>query len=125
MALGSEELLRQVVVNLIMNALQAMTKGGAITVGIDRVVREPPLGMDLPAGPYARLRVQDQGPGMDSKVLQRIFEPFFTTKNIGEGTGLGLSVAWGIVRDHHGFIDVDSVIGQGTRFDVFLPVPER
>jgi signal transduction histidine kinase len=68
-----------------------------------------------------RLAIQDQGPGIASEDLPHIFEPFFTTKAVGEGTGLGLSVCYGIVQEHGGFIEVESAVGAGTRFSVFLP----
>jgi signal transduction histidine kinase len=72
-------------------------------------------------GEYVCLRVRDTGPGIQPEVLSHIFEPFFTTKDVGEGTGLGLAVAYGIVRDHGGRITVESSTGHGAVFDVFLP----
>ena len=74
---------------------------------------------------HALLEVEDQGAGMPEHVVSRVFEPFFTTKGVGEGTGLGLSVAYGMVRDHGGFMQVESEPGRGSRFSVFLPVGAR
>jgi signal transduction histidine kinase len=76
-------------------------------------------------GDYVRLDVVDEGSGIASEVLPHIFEPFFTTKGVGEGTGLGLSVSYGIVRDHGGWIAVDTAPGKGSRFSVFLPARAR
>jgi two-component system, NtrC family, sensor kinase len=72
-------------------------------------------------GTYVRLAVEDAGKGIDPAVLPRVFEPFFTTKDVGEGTGLGLSVSYGIIREHGGWIEVESKVGVGSRFSVFLP----
>jgi two-component system, NtrC family, sensor kinase len=120
-ARGDSGLLQQVLLNLLMNAVQAMNRPGAITVSSSTVEVTPPPGLNLPAGRYARLEVEDQGPGIPGEVLRRIFEPFFTTKEVGEGTGLGLSVVWGIVREHDGWIEVHNVPQGGARFDVYLP----
>ncbi|MEZ4311906.1 MAG: ATP-binding protein [Polyangiaceae bacterium] len=70
---------------------------------------------------YLWVRVEDTGEGIAGDVIEHVFEPFFTTKDVGEGTGLGLSVSYGIVEDHGGFIDVQSKVGEGSRFTVFLP----
>ena len=114
--------LHQVVVNLVSNAAQAIGGGvGRITVGI--------LGTSEPlssphrdrAGPAVCLSVADTGCGIDEAILDRIFEPFFTTKDVGDGTGLGLSVVHGIVTGHGGNITVESGLGQGTRFNNYLP----
>jgi two-component system, NtrC family, sensor kinase len=120
-ARGDSGLLQQVLLNLLMNAVQAMDRPGAITVSTTTSEATPPPGLNLPAGRYAHLQVEDQGPGIPTEVLRRIFEPFFTTKEVGEGTGLGLSVVWGIVREHDGWIEVHNVPEGGARFDVYLP----
>ena len=73
-------------------------------------------------GDFARIDVRDEGVGISKDQLHHIFDPFFTTKEVGEGTGLGLSIAYGIVEDHGGWIEVESVVGKGSRFSVFLPL---
>src|SRR5207245_176256 len=79
------------------------------------------MNFEARTGEYVRLRVSDTGHGMPPEVRQRIFEPFFTTKDTGKGTGLGLAMVFGIVKQHHGWIVCDSAVNQGTCFDVFLP----
>ncbi len=113
------EQIEQVLTNLVMNALQALREGGAVTVSISRETAVDP--QQTSAEDCVVLHVDDTGPGMPSQVAARVFEPFFTTKGIGEGTGLGLSVAYGIVREHGGFLSVSSVVGQGSRFSIHLP----
>jgi len=116
--------IEQVVLNLLVNARDAMPDGGQLLIELDQVVLSKPEGTStvaIPAGRYARLRFTDSGHGMRADVRERIFEPFFTTKPVGEGTGLGLSVVYGIVRQHEGFIDVVSAPGDGTRFTIYLP----
>jgi CheY-like chemotaxis protein len=117
---------QQVLMNLCTNAWQAMdNQAGEVTVAL-RVVDidvAHALGLEgLTSGRYACLSVTDNGPGMDPGTLRRIFEPFFTTKPPGTGTGLGLAVVHGIVKTHRGAIDVSSAPGEGTRFDVYLPL---
>ncbi len=123
---------QQVVINLATNAMQAMRDGpGRIGIRLDAVRLDAALADEHPAlramiekhaGNAVRLAVSDEGPGMDEATRARIFEPFFTTKPVGEGTGLGLSVVHGIVKDHEGAITVASQPGKGTTFTVYLPV---
>lgn len=119
--------LDQAVTNLVVNAIHAMSQPGRVTLSVEMRRVTPPA--DLGGGPddYLRLAVRDQGSGIAPDVLPHIFEPFFTTKDVGEGTGLGLSVSYGIVRDHGGWITVDSAPGRGSTFNIYLPpvVPER
>jgi two-component system NtrC family sensor kinase len=103
--------LNQVLVNIIVNAVQAMPRGGRLTVET------------RPEEDHLSLIIEDTGVGMTEDVLKQIFTPFFTTKEIGQGTGLGLAVAHGIVTSHGGSIDVKSTAGAGTRFEIRLPVP--
>ncbi len=117
--------LEQVLINLVVNARDAMPEGGMIRIdtGSSRLVE--PLTRDrasVPAGDYTVIRVTDQGVGIPPDQLQKIFEPFFTTKRVGEGTGLGLSTAYGIVKQSGGFIFVDSAVGKGTSFTLYFPV---
>lgn len=119
--------LEQVIVNLAVNARDAMAEkgGGALTiqtysVRADQVAE---LGSDiLPVADYSALSVTDTGCGIPSHVLGKVFEPFFTTKEVGKGTGLGLSTVYGIVKQSGGFIFADSKVGEGTRFVIYLPV---
>jgi two-component system, NtrC family, sensor kinase len=111
--------IQQVVTNLVMNAIQAMGNGGQVCVRMGNQTR----GAETDAAPsnHAFLCVEDQGTGITPEDLEHIFEPFFTTKHVGEGTGLGLSIAEGIIREHGGWMEVDSRPGEGSRFTVFLP----
>lgn len=112
--------LQQVLTNLVMNAIQASPDGGRVEVALHAAVQAPPPEHDHPPGSRWRIDVRDQGPGIPEELRERIFEPFFTTKEVGEGTGLGLTVTHGIVTDHDGWIEVDDE-GPGTTFRVFLP----
>jgi signal transduction histidine kinase len=114
-------LVQQVILNLVMNALQAMSRPGTVRLTTTREHAVPPAGVEAVSGEYVRLSVEDGGKGIDAAVLPRVFEPFFTTKDVGEGTGLGLSVSYGIIREHGGWIEVESRVGVGSRFSVFLP----
>jgi signal transduction histidine kinase len=121
LALVEQHQLEQVISNLVVNGLQATTGHGSITVAMKRARVRPPAELGMDEGEYLSIEVVDQGAGMSAQLLTRIFDPFFTTKAIGEGTGLGLSVAYGIARDHGGWIDAASEPGRGSRFAVHLP----
>ena len=118
--------IEQVLFNLYVNAADAMPGGGNLTIKTmnmthkdiqDKVYNPKP-------GKYALLTVADSGIGMDDETMERIFDPFFTTKEMGRGTGLGLASAYGIIKSHGGYIDVDSKKGQGSTFNIYLPVSE-
>jgi len=116
--------LEQVVINLSVNAAQAMPGGGTITLRTENFRLEPAAAHavpGLPPGDYVLLTVSDTGLGMDAATLAHIYEPFFTTKKVGEGSGLGLAVVFGIVREHKGHIACDSEVGVGTTFRVYFP----
>ncbi|MBF5045973.1 HAMP domain-containing histidine kinase [Aggregicoccus sp. 17bor-14] len=114
--------LQQVLTNLVMNGVQAMHRPGCVRVRVREQHRPLPETPDGPALDWVCLSVEDEGPGIPADVLPHIFEPFFTTKDVGEGTGLGLSVSYGLVQDHGGFIEVESAVNDGgTRFHVYLP----
>lgn len=115
----------QVIVNLVVNARDAMPQGGAITVTTGNWAQKNTIlrGQDeMPPGDYVMIEVQDTGTGIPKDVLAHIFEPFFTTKEVGQGTGLGLSTVYGIVRQTGGFIGVETEVGKGTKFIIYLPV---
>ena len=116
--------LEQVLLNLAVNARDAMPHGGTLTINTDQVLPDQVWGPEhVPrsARTYVRLRVHDTGAGIDSAAKPKIFEPFFTTKPVGQGTGLGLSTVYGIVHQSGGTIAVESAVGQGTTMTVFLP----
>jgi signal transduction histidine kinase len=104
--------IEQVLINMIHNAIQAMPEGGKLFVGLTQTNN------------MAQVIIQDNGKGIPPEDLKRIFDPFFTTKPEGEGTGLGLSVSYGIIANHNGRIDVESEVGQGTKFTIFLPLSQ-
>lgn len=117
--------LEQVIMNLVVNARDAMPEGGIIRIDTEALTLKEELRRDravVPAGEYALIRVSDSGIGIPPERLQKIFEPFFTTKRTGEGTGLGLSTAYGIVKQSGGFIFVDSTEGEGSIFQLYFPI---
>jgi PAS domain S-box-containing protein len=114
----------QVIMNLCVNARDAMANGGTLTLTTEEAaVGEDYLRWNPEArvGNYVRLSVHDTGSGMDSETVKRIFEPFFTTKDVGKGTGLGLATVFGIVKQHHGWIEVETTLHEGSTFVVYLP----
>ncbi|RBI84121.1 hybrid sensor histidine kinase/response regulator [Rhodosalinus halophilus] len=118
--------LEQVMMNLVVNARDAMPEGGEIRIETERLTLSEPLRRgraEVPAGDYALVRVTDEGAGIPPEQLDKIFEPFFTTKRTGEGTGLGLSTVYGIVKQTGGFVFADSAPGAGTTFLIYLPIP--
>ena len=118
--------LERVLLNLMVNAGQAMPGGGCLRLS----TRNETIGwqqadhLNLAPGQYVQIRVADNGPGMDESILKHIFDPFFTTKAKGQGTGLGLSCSFGIVKSHHGNLVASSRKGDGAQFDIYLPVSE-
>jgi PAS domain S-box-containing protein len=124
--LGDPSQLHQLIMNLATNAFQAMREHGGIlqvhlnVVEFDQDQTDKPFGLE--SGRYVQITISDTGCGIESTIIDRIFEPYFTTKTREEGTGLGLAMAHGIVKDHGGAIRVESEVGKGTTFDVFLPI---
>jgi PAS domain S-box-containing protein len=121
---GDPTQLHQVLLNLCLNARDAMPAGGALTISAKNFPVDQHYASMTPnakAGPHVLLEVKDTGMGIPREIIDKIFDPFFTTKELGHGTGLGLSTAIGIVKSHGGFLSVESEIGQGTSFKVYLP----
>ncbi len=121
---GSPVHLSKTVMNLVSNAAEALIDGGTVTISsANRYIDKPISGYDdIEEGDYVTLTVSDTGIGIAAKDIERIFEPFYTKKAMGRsGTGLGMAVVWGTVKDHKGYIDVQSTEGQGTRFFIYLP----
>jgi PAS domain S-box-containing protein len=120
--------IQQVLMNLALNAKDAMPKGGDLRIAVTPVNTapqdEPPL-PDMPPGAWVCLSICDTGTGMTKQVQEHLFEPFFTTKEPGKGTGLGLAQVYGIVKQHGGFIGVDTDVGKGTTFTIFLPLVDE
>ncbi|MDZ8052922.1 MAG: PAS domain S-box protein [Aulosira sp. ZfuVER01] len=119
--------IHQVFMNILVNARDAMPNGGNLTISAEnRYLDENYARINLEAhvGSYIVIKISDTGTGIPSELMERIFDPFFTTKEVGKGTGLGLATVLGIVKNHGGFVKVDSEVGKGTQFEVFLPAVE-
>ena len=117
-------MINQVLMNLAVNARDAMPKGGRLLIqtALDEFGTDPATAMPgRPAGRFVRLSVTDTGCGMSPSTLQHVFEPFFTTKEVGKGTGLGLATVYGIIKQHHGWLEVESELGKGSTFLIWLP----
>jgi signal transduction histidine kinase len=116
--------INQVLLNLTVNARDAMPRGGLLTIAADTTTVDEHTARfhpDAKPGQYVLFTVTDTGTGMPPEVVEKVFEPFFTTKEVGKGTDLGPSTAYGIVRSHGGFMTVSSEMGKGTQFKVYLP----
>ncbi len=119
--------IEQVLMNLATNARDAMPDGGSLTIRTERItldnkfIRAHGYGK---IGSYALISVEDIGQGMDEKTKERLFDPFFTTKEVGRGTGLGLSMVYGIIKQHNGYIDIQSELGKGATFKIYLPLTQ-
>jgi signal transduction histidine kinase/ActR/RegA family two-component response regulator len=125
---GDTGMIGQIIMNLSVNARDAMPNGGKLVISVNTVTIDDDYvksHADARAGRFVRLRVTDTGIGMDPVTLPRIFEPFFTTKDVGKGTGLGLATAYGIIKQHEGWIEVNSEPNKGATFDVYFPAREK
>jgi len=116
--------LSQVLTNLVVNAIQATPESGQVAIRTRVVEQMPPPYVGGAVRAWLAIDVEDTGAGMDEATRIRVFEPFYTTKDIGDGTGLGLSVSWGIIREHGGWIDIVSTLGAGSTFTVYIPMAE-
>ena len=112
---------QQVILNMCLNSKEAMPEGGIFKIETFNADVRETGGLSLRQGRYSAVRISDTGHGMDEETKQRIFEPFFTTKGLLEHTGLGLSIAYSIIKHHNGYIRVDSAPGQPTIFTIYLP----
>ena len=115
------DLIKQVIMNMLVNAQHAIEEEGSITVRSRRCPKPKTPGAGRRAVPMVEISIIDTGCGIPEKNLQRIFDPFFTSKEVGKGTGLGLSVSHGIVKAHGGTIEVESTVGEGSTFRIYLP----
>ncbi|MFP4146010.1 MAG: ATP-binding protein [Phycisphaeraceae bacterium] len=113
--------IQQVLTNLLENALYAVGEHGEIRVGVESAAARPPVGVETQAERFLRVTVADDGMGIAEEDHGSIFDPFYTTKEVGKGTGLGLSITYGIIREHGGWIDVVSKLGEGSRFTFYIP----
>ncbi|HEY4125353.1 MAG TPA: ATP-binding protein [Rhizomicrobium sp.] len=121
---ADEAQISNAIINLVVNARDAMPKGGTVTISTSNETTLEPASLGtaiMPPGEYVRIEVADTGTGITPEILTKIFDPFFTTKEVGQGTGLGLATVYGIVKQTGGFITVDSEVGRGTAFRIFLP----
>ncbi|MBS2039834.1 PAS domain S-box protein [bacterium] len=124
---GDPTQLQQVLLNLCVNARDAMPEGGRLTLRAEnRMLDQQYCGLvaEAKAGPYLCILLEDNGTGISPEVVEKIFDPFFSTKEVGKGTGLGLSTSLAIVRSHSGFLRCQSQLGQGTRFEIYLPAQQ-
>jgi len=125
---ADNSMMEQIAMNLAVNARDAMPNGGRVSIITSReTIHRAPIPMDpMPRdGDYICLTFRDNGIGMDAQILNRIFEPFFTTKPVGKGTGLGLSTVFGIVQQHQGWVDVESMVNHGTTFRIYFPASRQ
>ncbi len=119
--------IRQMLLNLYVNAWQAMPFGGDLYIQTENVILDEKVNkpFTVALGRYVKISVMDTGPGIDAATRKRIFDPFFTTKNEVKGSGLGLASVYGIIKNHRGFIDVNSEMGKGTTFNIYLPASNK
>ncbi len=118
----------QILTNLIINARDAITGSGTITVKTNRLTFDSEFCLDHPGslpGEYVSIAVSDTGSGMEADIIDKVFDPFFTTKGVGEGTGLGLSMVFGLIKQNNGYIVVDSAPNQGATFTTYFPIPKE
>jgi len=120
-----EDLLKQVIMNMLVNAQHAIEGGGRITIRTSVWQQSQEGDEESGSKPMAMISITDSGCGISEENLQRIFDPFFTTKGVGKGTGLGLSVSHGTIKAHGGMVEVESKVGEGTEFRIYLPLGDN